>query len=96
MTAPFGSLITPLSLPVAEPCAIAAIERRLTTHNTAVSFISFIVMTSALRFCSELSVLERMGATPGTQASSERNGSFLPHLNNQSNKIRVLDPLEGR
>ena len=42
-----GSLITPLRFAVAEPCAIAAMDNRPTTHITAVSFISFIFMASA-------------------------------------------------
>src|SRR3954470_9937131 len=55
--APFGSLITPLKSAVAEPCAIAAIEKRTIAHTTAVSFISFVFMASAFELFLEFTVL---------------------------------------
>ena len=94
--APFGSLITPLRSAVAEPCAIAAIEKRTIAHITAVSFISLIVMASAFELFLGFTVLGAGLRTWGTQASTEMNGRFLQHPNNQSNKIRDLAWPEGQ
>src|SRR3954468_9563180 len=88
--APFGSLTTPLKSAVAEPCAIAAIEKRTTAHTTAVSFISFVFMASAFELFLEITALSAGMRTWGTQASAEMNGRFLQHPNSQSNKIRDL------
>src|SRR4051812_26424676 len=85
----FGSLTAPLRFAVAEPCAIAAMDNKLTTHITAVSFISFIFMASAFVLFLGITCFARKGAALGTHASAEMNGSFLPHLKCQSNNIRA-------